>query len=206
MTNTRTRQAYAKLPIFGHGQRIGLFGGSFDPAHEGHRHVALTAIECLQLDWLWVLPSPGNPLKEAPVLSSSQRKRRLESLMRHPKIVLTDIEEKIDARFTLQTIRFLRLRAPAARFVWVMGADNLESFHRWQGWKTIAKLLPVAVIDRDEGRFSALNSKAAQCFSGFRVGSEHAARLPFLAPPAWAFLHGPRVMLSSSALRRSENH
>jgi nicotinate-nucleotide adenylyltransferase len=193
------------LPAFGPNQRIGLFGGTFNPAHAGHRHVALTAIKSLQLDWLWVLVTPGNPLKASPRLSTHQRMKQLSLVMQNPKIILTNIEERASLHFTLETIRFLRTRAPSARFVWVMGADNLLNFHLWRGWELIANLLPMAIVERKEGRFAALNSKTAQRFSSSRRPSKAAPLLPFLKPPAWVFLHGKHIFLSSSTLRKTGN-
>lgn len=197
---------FLKLPAFGAGQRIGLFGGSFNPAHAGHRHVALTAIRELQLDWLWVLVTPGSPLKNTPELSMRERMQRLAPLMRHPKVILSDLEAKAQVRFSLQTVKLLKKRAPLAHFVWVMGADNLKDFHRWQGWEAILELLPVAVIDREEGRFAGQNSKAAQYLSGFRLRSEEAAALPYLPPPAWVFLHGKHIRLSSTGIRTTRRY
>jgi nicotinate-nucleotide adenylyltransferase len=193
------------LPAFGAGQRIGLFGGTFSPPHAGHRHVALTAIKSLQLDWLWVLITPGNPLKTSPQFNMNERLKRLLPLMQHPKIILTTIEERAGLHFTFETIRFLRAHAPFAHFIWIMGADNLSGFHVWRGWERIASLLPIAVIDRKEGRFSALNSKMAQRFSRFRKPAQISPLLPFMKPPAWVFLHGRHIQLSSSALRGMEN-
>ncbi len=195
-----------RLPSFGDHQRIGLFGGSFNPAHEGHRHVALTALKSLQLDWLWVLVTPGNPLKGAPELSLTERMRGLRQLMHHPKIVLSDIEAQANLRFSLQTVKFLQEHAPRVHFVWVMGADNLGSFHRWQGWEEIARLLPLAVIDRKEGQFAALNSKAAQSLAAFRRKAEEAPLLPLLPPPAWVYLFGKHVRTSSTALRNARRY
>jgi nicotinate-nucleotide adenylyltransferase len=195
-----------KLPTYGAGQRIGLFGGSFNPAHEGHRHVALTALHELKLDWLWVLVTPGNPLKDAPAASARERMRRLGALLDHPKIILSDLEERAGVRFSLDTVRLLKKRAPDVRFVWVMGADNLVNFDRWQGWEEIANLLPLAVIDREEGRFAGLNTKAAQRFTGVRLKEGEAAQLPDCTPPAWVFLHGKHVRLSSTALRNAGKH
>jgi nicotinate-nucleotide adenylyltransferase len=126
--------------------------------------------------------------------------------MNHPKIILSDVEDQARVRFSLDTVRLLKKRAPLAHFVWIMGADNLSHFHRWQGWEEIANLLPIAVIDREEGRFAALNAKAAQGLSGFRLKAENAASLPYLPPPAWVFLHGKHIRLSSSALRKAGKH
>lgn len=197
--------SFLKLPPYGHGQKIGLFGGSFNPVHAGHVHVALTALKSLHLDWLWVLVTPGNPLKPSPGFSYQKRLADVRRILHHPRILVSDFENRARLRFTFDTVRLLRQRAPDAHFVWVMGADNLLSFHAWQNWSEIAQILPIAVIDREQGRFSPLNSKAAQRFSPFRLPAEKAAHLPFCAPPAWVFLHGPHIPLSSTQIRSRED-
>ncbi|MES2906595.1 MAG: nicotinate-nucleotide adenylyltransferase [Pseudomonadota bacterium] len=198
-----TGNGFVKLPFYGAGQRIGLFGGSFNPAHAGHEHVALTALRRLQLDWLWVLVTPGNPLKSSPQQSVQKRMTVLRQQLHHPRIVVTDIEQQAGLRYTLDTIRFLKMRAPDANFVWVMGADNLKTFHAWQGWKKITQILPVCIVDREAGKFAAQNSKAAQHFASFRHAPEQAAALPYMDAPAWIFLHGRHIPFSSTALRNA---
>ncbi|GJD94366.1 nicotinate-nucleotide adenylyltransferase [Methylobacterium iners] len=191
-----------RLPPALPGMRIGLYGGSFNPAHPGHRHVSLTALRRLRLDRIWWMVTPGNPLKDhgelAPLEVRVETARRVAS---HPRILVTDFESAIGARYTRQSLRYLRLRHPAVHFVWIMGADSLASFHRWQGFRSIAAMMPIAVIDRPGFTLSAPGSRAAQALARFRVEEEAAGRLADRRPPAWTFLHGPRSTLSSTALR-----
>lgn len=193
------------LPPHAPGLRIGLFGGSFNPPHEGHRLVAETALRRLGLDRLWWLVTPGNPLKENAGLPPQQaRIAACERLIGHdPRIVVTGIEAAIGTRYTAETIRFLKARAPGVRFVWIMGADNLASFHRWQEWREIARAVPLAIIDRPGSTLRAAASPAARAFARRRVDESDARLLGSLVAPAWVFLHGPRSDQSSTALRRS---
>ena len=139
----------ARLPRAAPGLRIGLYGGSFNPPHAGHRHVSLLALKRLRLDRIWWIVTPGNPLKDPGELATTAARvaeaRRLAS---HPHIDVTSFEEEIGARYTIDTLAFLRRRFPNVHFVWIMGADNLATFHRWRGWRSIAQLMPIAVIDR----------------------------------------------------------
>jgi nicotinate-nucleotide adenylyltransferase len=186
--------------------RIGLYGGSFNPAHAGHRHVSLLALNELGLDRVWWLVTPGNPLKDqgelAPTVERVAQARRVAA---HSRIDVTAFEEKIGARYTIDTLAFLKRRFPGVRFVWIMGADNLSSFHRWRGWRTIAQLMPIAVIDRPGWTLKATRSRAAAALGSYRVGEDARTALANLPPPAWLFLHGPRSFLSSSELRRAAN-
>ncbi len=146
--------------------------------------------------------SPGNPLKDrgelAPLELRVETARRIAS---HPRIRVTDFESAIGARYTRQSLRYLRLRHPAVHFVWIMGADSLANFHRWQGFRSIAAMMPIAVIDRPGFTLSASGARAAQALARFRVEEGAAGRLADMKPPAWIFLHGPRSTLSSTALR-----
>ena len=139
----------ARLPPHAPGMRIGLYGGTFDPAHAGHRHVSLLATKRLRLDRAWWIVTPGNPLKERGGLAPAcERAAAAQELARHPRIDVTCFEEEIGARFTVDTLAYAVARCPAVRFVWIMGADSLASFHRWRGWERIAGLMPFAVVDR----------------------------------------------------------
>lgn len=192
------------LPPFGTGQRIGLFGGSFDPAHEGHRHVALTALRRLDLDWVWVLVTPGNPLKNTKQLASiTERSATLQKLMHHPRIIISTLEQEAGFTYSFETLSFLKNRAPNAKFVWLMGADNLAGFNRWKGWSNIASLMPIAIIDRPGNTFSALHSKMAQRFALDRILENDAKSLADKQPPAWVFLHDRQIALSSTQIRRT---
>ncbi len=159
-----------RLPPHAPGMRIGLFGGSFDPPHEGHAHVSQVALRRLALDRLWWLVTPGNPLKETAGLPSlAGRIDAAKKIARDPRIAVTGIEAAIGARYTADTLRFLHRRCPGVRFVWIMGADNLLQFHRWRDWEEIARTTPIAIVDRPGATFRAVSAKAAQRFAHARA-------------------------------------
>ncbi len=192
-----------RLPRAAAGLRIGLYGGSFNPAHAGHRHVSLLALKHLRLDRLWWIVTPGNPLKDpAELASTAERVRHARQLAAHPRIDVTSFEEAIGARYTVDTLSFLARRCPGVDFVWIMGADNLAGFHRWRGWERIASLMPIAVVDRPGYTLKATRSRAATRLAPFRIDQDAAPALAAMSPPAWIFLYGPRSTLSSSELRR----
>jgi len=185
--------------------RIGLFGGSFNPPHEGHLLVSRTALTRLGLDRLWWLVTPGNPLKDTRALPSlASRIAAARRLVQDPRIVVSGLEADIGARYTAETLEFLRARCPGVRFVWIMGADNLLQFDRWRNWEEIMRTMPVAVIDRPGASMRATSAKAAQRFPQARLNEQDARLLPDLAPPAYVYLHGPRSAASSTALRRGD--
>lgn len=185
--------------------RIGLFGGSFDPPHAGHALVARIALMRLRLDRLWWLVSPGNPLKDTRALPSvAARIAASRALARDPRIVFSGFEADIGSRYSYDTIAYLSAHCPGVRFVWIMGADNLLQFHRWQRWREIAQQTPIAIIDRAGATLRATNAPAAQFFARARVDERDAARLAGMSPPAIVYLHGPRVLQSSTELRRAE--
>ncbi|MDP4002238.1 nicotinate-nucleotide adenylyltransferase [Methylobacterium sp. NEAU K] len=193
------------LPPSAPGMRIGLYGGSFNPAHLGHRHVTLTALRRLGLDRVWWLVSPGNPLKSRSALPPVEaRCAQAREIARHPRIAVTGVEAALGVRFTVQTLRYLTRRCPGVRFVWIMGADSLDNFHRWKGFAEIARLLPIAVIDRPGFTMAPLSARAAHRLAGARVAESGARALATRAPPAWTFLHGPRSPLSSTAIRNGQ--
>lgn len=192
----------ARLPPTAPGMRIGLYGGSFNPAHEGHRHVSLVALRRLGLDRIWWLVTPGNPLKSRGDLAPPcERASWARGVAAHPRIVVTTFEAQIGARYTRQTLRYLSRRRPGVKFVWIMGADSLATFHRWQGFREIAATLPIAVIDRPGFTLKGPAARGAKALGTYRIAEADAPILADLAPPAWVFLHGPRSPLSSTALR-----
>ncbi|MEM8551343.1 MAG: nicotinate-nucleotide adenylyltransferase [Pseudomonadota bacterium] len=191
-----------KMPAAGVGQRIGLFGGSFNPPHKGHRHVALMALSRLALHKVWWLVTPGNPLKSSDGLPPlDTRIAETRGLADHPRMVVTGFEASIGVRYSADAILHVRRRAPAAKFVWVMGADNLANLHRWQKWREIMRRVPVAVINRPGASMAALSSPAARAFAGARRPEAEAAALADMAAPAWVFLHVPLDPVSSTLLR-----
>ncbi len=191
-----------RLPPHAPGLRIGLFGGTFNPAHAGHRMASLTALRRLQLDRVWWLVTPGNPLKDNHALPPlQQRIATARELADHARIHVTGIEATLRTRYTADTLRALMRRCPGVRFVWVMGSDNLASFHRWNEWRAIARMMPIAVIDRPGSTHRSIASPAANWMARWRLPENQGAALPVRTPPAWVFLHGRRSDLSSTYLR-----
>ncbi len=192
------------LPPHGSGQRIGLLGGSFNPAHGGHRMISELALRRLRLDRVWWLVTPGNPLKDAAGLKPlAERIENARRLADHPRIRVTAIEADVGTSRTRDTLRYLKRRCPVTRFVWLMGADNLASFHRWHAWREIAAMVPIAVIDRPGNTLNAVAGRAAAWLAPYRIDESDAATLADRDPPAWIFLHGQRSPLSSTELRRT---
>jgi len=182
--------------------RIGLFGGTFDPPHAAHRAACLIAMRRLNLDRVWWLVTPGNPLKDARGLAPlEERIAAARALAHHPRIDVTGLEEHIGTRYTHDTLRYLMARCPGVRFVWIMGADNLRTFHRWERWRAIAAMIPMAVIDRLGPSLYAMAGSAGQALARYRLADSQARSLPDRRPPAWIYLHGLKSPLSSTALR-----
>lgn len=189
-------------PPFGKGQRIGLFGGSFNPAHYGHYMVALYALKRLQLDWVWWLVSPQNPLKStAETADYDERLEQTTAIADHPRFRVTDLEWQIGSRNTAETLEALRQLLSEARFVWIMGADSFAGLHHWHDWTVIPQSLPLAFLARPGYSIRALNSHAAIRYAGSRIPTAEAARLPGMRPPAWVFLPMPLRPESSTAIR-----
>lgn len=185
------------------GMAIGLLGGSFNPAHEGHRHISQAAMKRLGLDRVWWLVTPANPLKPRRDLKPFEaRLAQARATARHPRIAVTGFEAARPDAYTVNTLRFLTRRYPGTRFVWLMGADSLAEFHRWRDWRTIAALAPMAVLDRPGCRFAALASRAARALAGARIDESEATALPRFRPPVWTFLTLPLSPVSSTELRR----
>lgn len=183
--------------------RVGLLGGSFNPAHAGHRHVAETALRLLGLDQVWLLVSPQNPLKSAAGMAAPAG--RLASaqavLGRHPRLAATDLEARLGTRYTADTLARLRRRFPRVHFVWLMGADNLVQVSRWSRWRRIFATVPVAILDRAPYSWTALAAPAARVMAGHRLKSTRARALATRPPPAWVFLHTRLHPASATAIR-----
>ena len=190
------------MPILVPGMRVGLLGGSFNPAHTAHRAASLLALKRLRLDRVWWLVSPGNPLKDNKQLPSLEsRLKRARIVAADPRIDVTGIEESLGTVFSHDTVAKLRACYPDVRFVFLMGADNLAQFHRWKRWRELAQLVPIAVIDRAGLSLTAMASPAALELARYRRREAEAPELAHAMPPAWVFLHGMKSPLSSTALR-----
>ncbi|MEL7526316.1 MAG: nicotinate-nucleotide adenylyltransferase [Pseudomonadota bacterium] len=193
---------WLKLPHVEPGNRIGLFGGSFNPPHSGHRLVAQTVLKRLGLDQVWWFVTPGNPLKDHANLAPLEMRLHLTSaLADHPRMKVTAYETVLGTPYTAKTIVALRNMRPSVRFVWVMGADNLGSFHRWQDWRKIVGSVPIAIVDRPGASLSVLSSPMAKAFEKYRLPEEDAELLPDMKAPVWTFLHTPLDRTSSTDLR-----
>jgi nicotinate-nucleotide adenylyltransferase len=198
----RSSRVYRGLPPHGKGQAIGLFGGTFNPPHEGHRQASLFALRRLGLDQVWWMVTPGNPLKKNGSLPSlCARMHAAAEVAAHPKIAITGAEAIFRTRYTADLIQILRARDPATRFVWIMGSDSLTDFHRWENWQRLAASVPIAVVNRPQSLAAPLSARAAQGIGRYRIDADDSATLPGRAPPAWVFLIGPRTSASSTAIR-----
>jgi len=189
------------------GAKIGLLGGSFNPAHQGHREISLEALNRLGLDEVWWLVSPQNPLK--PIAGMASLETRLAGAAaraRHPRIRVTGLEAALGTLYTADTLRVLTRRFPRVRFVWLMGADNLIQIDRWQGWPQIFHTVAVAVFDRPTYSLRASAAKAARRFAPWRLAEGKARRLPGRKPPAWVFLHIRLNALSGTRIRAGRRH
>ena len=203
--SVRSQSVAQAIPLYSNGMRIGLLGGSFNPPHEAHRAISLFALKRLKLDRVWWLVTPGNPLKSHGELHDlDARMDAARKMADDPRIDISCLEAVIGVRYTVDTISYLRRRASGLRFVWIMGADNLAQFHRWQNWRRIASEVPIAVIDRPPQSFRALAAPAAQALARYRLPENQAARLADQHAPAWVFLTGMKSNLSSTGLRNPD--
>lgn len=185
-------------------RRIGLLGGSFNPAHSGHLAISLEAIKQLRLDQVWWLVAPQNPLKdEAEMAGFNERMASAQALAAgHPALVVTDLEQKLATRYSIDTVRWLKRRC-RARFVWLIGADNLAQLPYWRGWRQLVELVPIAVVDREPYSYRALAGRMARRYAARRAAERDAPRLAESPPPAWVYLRLRRQKASSTAIREA---
>ncbi|MBB5517903.1 nicotinate-nucleotide adenylyltransferase [Amphiplicatus metriothermophilus] len=184
--------------------KIGLLGGSFNPAHEGHREISLAALDWLGLDAVWWLVSPGNPLKAPDIYAPyEERLAAARRIAADPRIVASDFERRKGLQYTVDTLSMLADLWPQMRFVWLMGADSLAAFHEWKDWRAIAAMVPIAVFSRPGHEAAAEESPAAQALAAFRLDERDGPLLADAEPPAWAFYSGISNPISSTALRRA---
>ncbi len=181
------------------GLRIGLLGGSFNPAHAGHLYVSETALKRLKLDSVWWLVSPGNPLKRNTDMAPlAARLRSAKQIAAHePRIHISALEDALRTIYTIDTVKALRRRFPQVEFVWLMGSDNLKQFSRWRRWQALARLVPIAVVQRPGTILAALNAPLVRRF-GMRRDTHRDWK-----PPAITILDGARNFESATRLRAS---
>ncbi len=200
MSRPLPARAFGRPPA----RRVGLLGGSFNPAHSGHRHLSELALKLLKLDEVWWLVSPQNPLK--PVAGMASLKDRLAGARRaalHPRLRASAIEVQLGTRYTADTLRALARRFPRTHFVWLMGADNLVQIARWEAWSSIFHIMPVAVFARPAYSLRALAGQAAHKFWRYRLDPRRAGQLVDATPPAWAFFHTRLDAASATSIRRA---
>jgi nicotinate-nucleotide adenylyltransferase len=202
MKELRIKSNWVRAPgPVGPGLRIGLLGGSFNPAHDGHVHVSRAALKALRLDYVWWLVSPQNPLKPKKGMESFAK--RLEAARglagRHPRMIATGIEDELKTRFTIDSLRVLKRRFPETRFVWLMGSDNLVQIPHWRRWQAIFAEVPIAVVARPGSALAARGSKAANRFKGAACRPDFA--FADRNPPAWTVIEVKRNPASGTKLR-----
>lgn len=190
-----------RLPLAMPGQRIGLLGGSFDPAHEGHVLLTQAALRAFDLDRVWWLVTPGNPLKAHGPAPLAERIAAARRLIHDPRVIVTGIEAALGTRLTADTIAALQHRAPGVRFVWLMGSDNLVQFDQWERWREIAARVPLGIVARPGSRLRARLSPAAGKMWAWRLPPARARELADHPPPVWTLIDMPLSNLSSRAIR-----
>lgn len=194
-----------RFPHVENGQTVALFGGSFNPPHAGHVHVSETALIRGKFDQVWWLVTPGNPLKDHSELAPLARRiRQCAEITTNPRIKITAFEARYKLNYTEQTLKLVKKLHTRVNFVWLMGADNLAGFHKWQNWRQIAAMMPIMVIDRPGSTLSYRSARAAIALAKYRVDETDSELLGRMRPPAWTFIHAPRSSLSSTAIRNAE--
>jgi len=184
--------------------KIGLLGGSFNPAHEGHRAISLQAMKQLELDRVWWLVSPQNPLKQQGDMADFDERMASARAVAagHPRLVVTDLEQRLGTRYSIDTLQWLTRRC-RARFVWLIGADNLVQLPQWRGWRSLVGLVPIAVVDREPYSYRALAGRMARSYAADRLAERDAPGLAGSDAPAWVYLRLRRQRASSTAIRQA---
>jgi len=188
--------------------RIGLLGGSFNPAHRAHRRISLGAMRALGLDEVWWLVSPGNPLKEgtADMAPFEARLASAKRMARGRRIRVSDFERRETTRYSVDTVRKLKLRRPQDRFIWLLGSDTLPNFHKWRNWRGLAREVPIAVIRRPGYDSTAHAARAMGWLRGFVHPSSQAKHWTEWSAPAILFLRLPPDPTSATAIRAHDPH
>ena len=194
---------FMEIPLASRRQKIGLLGGSFDPAHEAHVHISKYALKYFDLDQVWWLLTPSNPLKTNDPSPVDERLRVANLLVEHPKIFVTKIENELNTVYTSQTLKLIQIRCPNVRFVWLMGADNMIQFDKWKNWKEIVHRLPIGILARPDHTLAPLKSKLAKSFSPYRLRANQSRDLGNLKAPYWCYKNLPLLNVSSSQIRAS---
>lgn len=187
------------------GLTIGLLGGSFDPPHEGHVHITKLALKIFNLSKIWWLICPENPIKSVTPSDLNSRFLASKKIMKHPSVIITDLEKKFKTKYTFQTLIKLKKLYPSTKFVWLMGADNLINFHHWKNWDWIMKNIPVGVLARPEEQIKAGLSRTAIKFGNYRLPKEKSIILSNYIPPVWTLSTGPMRNISSTEIREKKN-
>ena len=185
-------------------KKIGLLGGSFNPAHNGHLEISLAALDILELDEIWWLVSPRNPLKSTTTNKNFiDRYSSAQNQANDPRIKVSDIENKFGTIYTVDTLEKIKINMKNDHFIWLMGADNLVQFHEWKDWKKIANTVPFAIFNRPSYSREPIESVAAKALKSAQVPIEQANTLYSLTPPAWIFCEVTYNPLSSTEIRNN---
>ena len=187
----------------GHNPKVGLLGGSFNPAHDGHVEISLAALKILDLDFIWWLVSPGNPLKgEDDMAPYQDRLTSAKEIVNDERIIVSEIEKDMETRYTVNTLEKLKTELPNYNFVWLMGADNLAQFDQWKDWRKIANTVPFAIFNRPSYSRESLQSVAAKELEKYLIDCDQASTLHKLKPPAWIYYELTNNPLSSTEIRQ----
>ncbi|MEG8098743.1 nicotinate-nucleotide adenylyltransferase [Candidatus Liberibacter brunswickensis] len=205
MQRSKSLQEIMRMPKVENGMKIGLFGGSFNPPHYGHTEIANIAIKKLNLDQLWWIINPYNPVKSYNLSFSLEKRIGLsKSLIKNPRIRITAFEKHFNQKETFHTILEVKKHNKSVNFVWIMGADNIKSFHQWHNWRKIVLTVPIAIIDRFDGTFNYTSSPMAKTFEHARIDETLSHLLCKTIPPSWLFIHNRHHIISSTDIRRQK--